>query len=74
MWKRKQKQFRESGLHIKGVKDDVKGKGIPEVSRSRNLVRLVIGNNVKAKEVKIKVMHFCRTNLGRLQQELCEIE
>lgn len=56
------------------MKDDVKGKGIPEVSRSRNLVRLVIGNNVKAKEVKIKVMHFCRTNLGRLQQELCEIE
>jgi hypothetical protein len=61
-------------LHIKRVNDDVKGKGIPEVSRSQKPVTLVIGNKVKAKEVKIKVMHFCRTNLGRLQQELCEIE
>ena len=61
-------------MHIKRVKDDVKGKGIPEGSGSQKLVRLVIGNKVKAKEVKIKVMHFCRTNLGGLQQELCEIE
>lgn len=66
-------------MHIKRVKDDVKkdyvkSGGTPEVNRNQNLVRLVIGTKVKAKGVKIKVMSFCRTNLGRLQQELCEIE
>lgn len=43
-----------SGLHIKGVKDDVEGQGIPEVNRSQNLVRLVIASEVKAKGVKEK--------------------
>lgn len=61
-------------MHIKRVKDDVKSEGIPAMNRNQNLVRLVIGTKVKAKGVKIKLMSFCRTNLGRLQQELCEIE
>ena len=44
------------------------------MNRSQNPARLVIGTKVKAKRVKIKVMGFCRTNVGRLLQELCEIE
>ena len=48
--------------------------GTPELNKNQNPARLVIGTKVKAKGVKIKVMGFCRTNVGRLQQELCEIE
>lgn len=71
---RKQKHFIGLGLHTKRMKDDVKSGSTPEVNGNQNLVGLVMGTKVKAKGVKIKVMSFCRTNLGRLQQELCEIE
>lgn len=54
--------------------DYVKSEGTLEVHGNQNLVRLVTSTKVKANGVNIKVMSFCRTNLGRLQQKLCAIE